>query len=110
MPGSYPAIYNRRPSLRGDTLRGFSLEARIGGEPASIVSARSQLRTPAGRLIHTYELYVSGAQVTVPDVPAEVTRNWPVATLVYDIEVTLADERVVTWVSGAQPILADRTY
>lgn len=104
------AVYNRRAAIRGDTLLGWSFSVSIDEVPVDIVSARSQLRTKLGGLIHNYELTVDGNQVTIPDVSHELTQAWPTGILEFDVEVTLASGRVVTWITGTQPIFLDRTY
>lgn len=103
------ANYRRAPSYRGDTLLGFTVSIDVGGSPAQLQSARLQLRLPTGALAYEWVAACSGNIVTLPDVPAEDTAKWPVGALDFDLEVTLAGGRVVTWLKGTQPIHADRT-
>lgn len=107
---SYTATYNRQPLVRGDTLLGWSVAITQDGLPVDITSARSQLRYVGGSLVHTFDLQVVGNVVTYADVEAEVTATWPLLPLAYDLELTLADGRVVTWLKGSQEITIDRTY
>lgn len=105
-----PAIYNRAPFVRGDTLSGWSVDIQSGGVPQMIESARLQLRTRYGRLQHDWPATIEGSSVIFPDVPPSITSQFPVETLVFDLELTLPGGRVVTWLAGEQPVLADRTY
>lgn len=107
---TYTATYNRAPLRRGDTLLGWCVDIDIAGVPAQLLSARLQLRTGNGRLVHDWPATVDGARILLPDVPAATTASWPVGVLLYDLEVTLADGRVATWLQGEQPVLADRSY
>lgn len=103
------AIYNRRPSIRGDTLLGWSVDVSIDGEPAQLESARLHLCTNAGRVVYAWPAVVVGNRITLSDVPADVTAAWPIGVLEYDLEIVLAGGRTVTWLTGVQPVLADRT-
>lgn len=103
------ATHHRAMAYRGDTLLGFSVAIAIDGQPASVSSARLHLRTPAGALVHDWPATCAGNLVSLPDVPAATTAKWPTGTLDYDLEVTLADGRTVTWLTGTQPIAIDRT-
>ncbi|GEM_PF-2782636 len=105
-----PAIYNRPPVVRGDTVIGWSVDVQVDGAPQPIDSARLHLRTRYGRLVLAWPVTVSGSTVSMAQVPASDTADWPVESLVYDLELTLAGGRVVTWLSGEQPVIADRTY
>lgn len=107
---SYTATYNRPSIVRGDTLLSWSVAITKDGLPVEIASARSQLRYEGGLLVHTFDLQVTGNVVTYAEVPAVITETWPLLTLAYDLELTLADGRVVTWLKGSQTITIDRTY
>lgn len=104
------ATYNRAPVVRGDTLRGWSVAVEIDGQPVGIQSARLHLRARGGRLVYSWPAAIDGAVVRMADVGAAVTAEWPAESLTYDLELTLADGRVATWLQGEQPVLADRTY
>jgi hypothetical protein len=78
--------------------------------PVDISSARSQLRTPKNSLVHEVDVSIVGNIVSMAEVPPEVTSTWPLYVLEYDLEVTLVDGRVVTWLKGNQPVVIDRTY
>lgn len=107
---TYTATYNRAPFRRGDTLLGWGVDIEIAGQPAQLLGARLQLRTSNGRLVYDWPATVEGARIQLPDVPAATTTGWPVGVLLYDLEVTLADGRVATWLQGEQPVVADRSY
>lgn len=103
------ARYDRKPCLRGDTMLGWSVDITIDGAPAALDSARLHLCTDFGRLVYAWPTAVQGSCVTLATVPAEVTAKWPTGILEYDLEVTLAGGRVVTWLHGTQPVHPDRT-
>jgi hypothetical protein len=107
---AYTATYNRTPFLRGDTLLGWGVDIEIADQPAQLLAARLQLRTTNGRLVYDWPASVNGSRIQFPDVPASITANWPVGVLLYDLEVTLADGRVATWLQGEQCVVADRSY
>jgi hypothetical protein len=103
------AVYNREATYRGDTLLGWSVQVDIDGAPAPLASARLQLRAANGSLVHDWAPGVVGSNVTFPTVPAETTAQWPVGRLEFDLEITLLDGRVATWLTGSQLVNADRT-
>lgn len=103
------AIYDRPPAMRGDTLAGWSVEVEVNSQPQEVESARLQLRTSTYRLVYDWPVAVSGSTVSMQTVDHDVTAEWPPGTLIYDLELTLADGRVVTWLTGKQVILRDVT-
>lgn len=103
------ATHNRARTYRGDTLPGFAVAIDIDGQPASVNTARLQLRTASGALVYDWPAAVAGNRVTLPDVPAAITAKWPTGLHEYDLEVTLTDGRTITWLAGTQPIAPDRT-
>lgn len=105
-----PATYNRSPFVRGDTLLGWSVDIQTDGAPQLIDSARLQLRDRFRRLVHEWPATIDGSTVLFADVPPGITSQFPVEVLVFDLELTLPGGRVVTWLAGEQPVLADRTY
>lgn len=105
-----PATYKRAPFVRGDTLSGWTVDVQVAGVPQLILSARLHLRAQYGRLVYDWPVTVDGSTVHMSEISPEVTRSFPVETLVFDLELTLQSGRVVTWLAGEQPILADRTY
>ena len=107
---NYTATYDRSALVRGDTLLPLSVTITVDEIPADIMSVRSQLRNPGGILVHTFALDLNGNTVTYQAVGPEVTAHWPVLVLHYDLEVTLASGRVVTWLKGSLPIVKDRTF
>lgn len=103
------AEYNRPGSFRGDTLLGLTISITLGGVDADISSARLQLRTSSGKLVYDWVPVVVGNLVTFDEIPPEITKDFPVGVLEFDLKVTLSSGRVVTWLKGTQPILVDRT-
>ena len=107
---SYTATYNRPALVRGDTLLGWSVAITQDSLPVSIASARSQLRTSRNALLLESVVTVAGNVVSIAQVEAEITATWAIGVYDYDLEITLADGRVVTWLKGQQSIVIDRTY
>lgn len=101
---------HRRPARkRGDTLLAWSLEFKTGTTPLDIASARMQLRFGARRvLVAEMVCTVEGGRVDIAAYPN--TSNFPIGSLMYDIELTLADGRILTPIEGVQPIVEDYTY
>lgn len=104
------ATYDREPVIRGDTLPGWSVDVQVNSQPQEIESARLHLRTSTGRLVYDWPVTVSGSTVFMAPVEHEVTEKWPILALQYDLELTLSDGRVVTWLTGRQPVSPDVTY
>jgi hypothetical protein len=107
---TYTAVYDRPALVRGDTLLGWSVEITQDELPASISSARSQLRTSRDTLFFENVVTVVANIVSIEQVEPEVTATWPPGVYYYDLEVTLDSGRVVTWLKGSQTVLMDRTY
>ena len=119
-----PATINfPEPLTRGDTLPSFYLEFDVDGTaPLQIASARMQLRTKTGTLVHTWQsptnatILITGSKgrATMAAVlTAETSRfpalPYPGLTALYDLELTLTDGSTLTPVGGSLVILDDQT-
>ena len=90
--------------------------ATLVGSQLSITRARAQIRSSDDTLMYTWDsdlvvpnVTISGGIVTLGTVPVETTSLFEVATYVYDIELTLTNEEVITIISGNIPVTADIT-
>lgn len=106
---NYTAIYNRKPIYRGDTLNPMRLTLVDKDLEEAIVptSLCVQIRSSYGKLLADVGWYVEGDKVVIEAVPPETTRTFPVGVHRYDVEYTLPNGVVRTYVSGSIEILRD---
>lgn len=106
---NYTAIYNRKPIYRGDTLNPMRLTLVDKDSDEAIVptSLCVQIRSLQGKLLADVGWHVEGSKVVVEAVPPETTRTFPVGVHRYDVEYTLPNGVVRTYVSGSIEILRD---
>lgn len=109
---SYPNKITALPDLvRGDTYPGFKLVGiQLNEESIELLSVRSQLRSLHGALLHEFQITVEDNNLTFKPIPHSVTSEFPVTKVVFDVEVTLVDERVITIAAGSLNVLKDITY
>lgn len=105
----YTAIYNRKPIYRGDTLNPMRLTLVDKGSGEAIVpsSLCVQIRSSHGKLLADVGWHVEDGKVVIEAVPPETTRTFPVGVHRYDVEYTLPNGVVRTYVSGSVEILRD---
>lgn len=110
MKPKYTARHNLPSVYRGDTLDGFTirLENKELAQPIVPESVCMQLRDGKGRIaaLMPTQIAVDGL-VTVVGLSAEETARLKPQTYIYDIEFTLPDGRVRTYLTGMVEILAD---
>ena len=106
---NYTAIYDRKPIYRGDTLNPMRLTLvdRESGETVVPTSLCVQIRSSFGKLLADVGWHIEGGKVVVEAVPPETTRTFPVGVHKYDVEYTLPNGVVRTYVSGSIEILRD---
>lgn len=106
---NYTAIYNRKPIYRGDTLDPMRLTLVDKDLDEAIVptSLCVQIRSSYGKLLADVGWRVEGDKVVIEAVPPEITRTFPVGKHKYDVEYTLPNGVVRTYVSGSIEILRD---
>ena len=117
-----PAIYNLpEPVRRGDTMQGWEIAklTHDNGDPVGIASARMQLRSPAKQVVYEWStanerMLLTGATatlntLTLQEVAASETANWPIAVLNYDLEVTFDTGEVGTVLAGTIAVAPDIT-
>jgi hypothetical protein len=108
---NYTAEYHRPAYKRGDSIPGLQVRVEVGNPPAELlpVAARAQLRSPLDVVVHEFETQIDGSTVTLLGIPPEVTATFKPGVHKYDLEYTLPDGRVVTWLGGSMRITADVT-
>lgn len=112
--------YDFLPFRRGDTFtaRALARTEQPAGTPKAIASARMELRTLRGVLIHRWDfaagtITITGAGsnlVTIAAVAPETTAVWPVGKdHKYDLEVVWASGGTRTILKGILPVVDDVT-
>lgn len=111
--------YNFLPMRRGDTFlaRTMAQFEQPLGTPKGVASARMEVRTKAGVVIHTWDtavgsITISGAGshiVALGAVAEAVTELWTGGDHVYDFEVVWAAGGKRTVMAGQFPIVIDTT-
>ena len=86
--------------MQGDTLEEFFIDFKVDGSPLEISSARANLCTRKGTIIHEWDVIVTLGRVTCGTVDSGDTKSWPVGELVYAIELTIPTERVISPIKG----------
>jgi|TARA_R110000822_G_scaffold152112_8_gene291343 hypothetical protein len=110
-----PAIYNYPPHYRGDTLDSFTINLSTDGTPTNLegVTLRAQYRKPFnGATVREISI---GAGITVSS-PASGTViidkfvcNFDPGSYVWDLEFTLTNGDIKTYLRGTINIINDRT-
>ena len=103
-----PATYNYEKNVRGDTIGSRTVTVVIDSNPASISSARMQIRTDSGDLIHDASVSIAANVVTINSIDGATTATFPVDNLKYDLELTLSGGIIRTYLQGDVPIIQDR--
>jgi len=110
-----PGRYDFPSQTRGDTFKAKTFVFSQGGNPLPIVAARMQVRTrERGELVHEWDtagntISIVSGTVTLAAVDPGLTQGKPVGDHLYDLEITLADNTVLTVIGGIYPILRDTT-
>ena len=106
---SYTVNWDMEDTKRGDTIKSFALTlSEVGVGVITPSSVCCQFRDRNGNLAHTYEvLYEPTGRLVFPRVEPETTREWVSGIYKYDVEFTLPDGKVRTYLSGTIRILED---
>lgn len=95
---------------RGDTIPKFALRVvnQLSNEPIVPVSVCSQLRSEFDNLIHIFDVVIDAdGTVTLGEIPTEFSKLFDAGEYFYDVQYTLADGRVVTYLQGSLKIEGD---
>jgi hypothetical protein len=115
-----PGRYDFKPMKRGDTFR-ERLFVRLSkaGQPLEITAARMHVRTTLNQRLLAWDtaddsITLSGETVnnavTLKEKGAGIMAKLPEGVHRYDLEVTLTNGVVRTYLEGAFPITHDATY
>lgn len=111
------AIYNFNSHVKGDTFKAITFTVTVNDDPLDLTGAsiRMQLRLSPLHPV-AYELSTAGDQIEITDavngkfqIKKQII-DFPAAVYYYDIEITLADGDVKTYVAGKWQITQDVTH
>ncbi|MEO5914868.1 MAG: hypothetical protein ABIS50_11585 [Luteolibacter sp.] len=113
-----PAALDFEPVMRGDTFPARPLAMLSqDGAAVEVTSALLQVRTRLRQTLVTEwktsddSILISGSPtpniITLAEKPAAETAEWPLGRHDYDLEITLADGRVITLFKGDFPVNRD---
>src|SRR5699024_3043897 len=109
---AYTATYDRKTIYQGDTMQPMAvrIDNKDTGEPLIPVAVCVQLRRYTGaRLVYTFETDIDPltGTVTVAAMLPEETAGVAPGAYVYDVEYTMPDGRVRTYLRGQINIIGD---
>lgn len=108
----YTGEWNRGSIWRGDTLLGFSMRIadKVTGEPIVPVDICAHIVDRVGRKVVALDSSISTeGTVTFGRVDGDVTATWRAGAYAFDVEYTLADGRVRTYLTGSVTLLEDKS-
>lgn len=108
---NYTATYDRKPIYRGDTLDALriTITDTETGDKVIPVSLCVQIRSRYDKILANigWSIDEDTGSITIDAVPPEVTREFYPGVHRYDVEYTLPDGRVRTYLSGTVTVLKD---
>ena len=108
----YTGEWNRGNFWRGDTLLGFTMciTDKDTSVPVVPVGVRAHIADSFGRKIASLDSTIEeDGTVTFGAIDGEVTASWRIGEYAFDVEYTLDDSRVRTYLTGKFTILEDKT-
>ena len=109
---NYTGVWARGSIWRGDTLLGFSMRIadKVTGEPIIPVTICAHIVDSFGRKVVALESSIgTDGTVTFDRVDGGVTATWRAGAYAFDVEYTLADGRVRTYLTGSVTLLEDKS-
>lgn len=107
---SYTGTHKRPTFKRGDTIGGMSLTIRekITTNPIVPASVLARLYR-VGKVVYTFTSVINAitGEVIIEPIPATISRTLKAGEYFYDVEYTLADGRVATYLDGTLNIEGD---
>ena len=106
MSGTEGAIW------RGDTLLGFSIRIadKVTAVPIIPVTICAHIVDSFGRKVVALDSSIgTDGTVTFDRVDGEVTAAWRAGAYAFDVEYTLADGRIRTYLTGSFAVLEDKS-
>lgn len=112
MTPKYTGEWNRGSIWRGDTLLGFSM--RIADKVTAVtvipVSICAHIVDQMGRKVVALDSSIgTDGTVTFGRVDGGVTAKWRAGNYAFDVEYTLTDGRVRTYLTGSFNVLEDKS-
>lgn len=107
---SYTAHWDMKDTKRGDTIKGFALTLSklIGGDVIIPTSVCCQIRGKGDSLVYSYPVVIQpSGRLVFPRIEPEITREMSAGVYKYDVEFTLPDGEVRTYLSGSLRITED---
>lgn len=108
----YTGVWGRGAIWRGDTLLGFSMRIadKVTGDPVIPVAVCAHIVDQMGRKVVALNSSIGvDGTVTFARVDGEVTAAWRAGKYGFDVEYTLADGRVRTYLTGSFTVLEDKS-
>ena len=112
MTPKYTGVWDRGSMWRGDTLLGFSMRIadKITGVPIIPVAVCAHTVDQRGRKVVALDSSIgTDGTVTFDRVDGEVTADWRAGVYAFDVEYTLADGRVRTYLTGSFAVLEGKS-
>lgn len=108
----YTGEWDRGSIWRGDTLLGFSMRIadKVTGTPIVPVAICAHIVDSFGRKVVALESSIGiDGTVTFDRIDGSVTAAWRSGAYAFDIEYTLSDGRVRTYLTGGFTVLEDKS-
>lgn len=108
----YTGEWSRGSIWRGDTLLGFSMRIadKVTDVPVIPVTVCAHIVDQLGRKVVALDSSIGAdGTVTFCRVDGEVTASWRAGKYAFDVEYTLADGRVRTYLTGQLNVLEDKS-
>ena len=108
----YTGEWDRGSIWRGDTLLGFSMRIadKVTAEPIVPVEICAHIVDSFGRKAVALDSSIGAdGTVTFAGIDGSVTATWRAGAYAFDVEYTLADGRVRTYLTGSVTLLEDKS-
>ena len=108
----YTGEWNRGAIWRGDTLLGFSMRIadKVTAEPIVPVTICAHIVDSFGRKVVALDSSIGiDGTVTFDRIDGEVTATWRAGAYAFDVEYTLSDGRVRTYLVASFAVLEDKS-
>lgn len=108
----YTGEWNRGSIWRGDTLLGFSMRIadKVTSEPIVPVTICAHIVDSFGRKVVALDSSIGiDGTVTFDRIDGSVTAAWRAGQYGFDVEYTLADGRIRTYLAGSFTVLEDKS-
>lgn len=112
MKPNYTGEWSRGSIWRGDTLLGFSMRIadKVTGMPIIPVTICAHIVDSFGRKVVALDSSIGAdGTVTFARIDGSVTAVWRAGAYAFDVEYTLADGRIRTYLTGSVTLLEDKS-